>query len=412
MPRPQSRADENRLIFLVANTSWFLYRFNLDLAKALRREGWEVVLVAPRDEFSERLESAGFRLLHFPLSRRSLLPWTELSTLLHLRRLYLRERPRGVHHFTLKCILYGAIAAAFEGGPAMVHSVTGLGSLYASSAPWAKILRRALEQALRLATRGTDLIFLNRHDRDHFLAAGIVPGERAHLILGSGVDIRRFDLPAETRVDHREPVEPGSHGATCDNSCDLMPMVVLPARMLWSKGVGDFVAAATRLAAAGVKARWVLVGGTDSQNPDSIPETQLESWVRNNKVEWWGFTEDMIGVYRRAAIVCLPTSYREGVPTVLLEAAACRRPVVATDMPGCREVVVHGSGGLLVPPGDPEALAAALGELLADPERRRQMGEAARLEVARELSVDGVVAATLNLYRRVLEAPPRRRERI
>ncbi len=388
MPLPSPRAEENRKVLLVANTSWFLYRFELELATALQTRGWSVTLVAPRDAYSERLRSRGFRLLEFPLRRRSLLPWTELASLFHLVRIFRRERPRWVHGFTLKCVLYGSLAARLAGGIPTVGSITGLGSLYASRTLAARGLRRILEIALARGTRRSELIFLNPGDRDHFLDSGLVDHDRAHLILGSGVDTSRFDLPAETRES--EP----------------HPLVVLPARLLWSKGVADFVAAATRLRRAGIHARWALVGDRDPGNPDAVPQEWLEEGIRDSGVEWWGFTEDMIGVYRRAAIVCLPTTYREGVPTVLLEAAACRRPVVATEMPGCREAVEPGRTGFLVPPGNSAALAEALESLLTDPDLRRALGEAGRRKVEQELSVEEVVASTLDIYRRALDREP------
>lgn len=382
------RAGENRKVLLVANTSWFLYRFNLELATALKTKGWNVTLVAPPDAYTEHLRNGGFRHLEYPLRRRSLFPWTELVSLFHLVRIFRRERPRWVHCFTLKCVLYGSLAARLAGRIPFVGSITGLGSLYSSRALKARGLRRLLELALGRVTRGSELIFLNPGDRDHFLDAGLVPPDRAHLILGSGVDTSRFDLPAEP--EENEPP----------------PLVVLPARMLWSKGVAEFVAAAKRLRRAGIHARWALVGGRDPGNPDAVPRGWLEETIRATGVEWWGFTEDMIGVYRRAAIVCLPTTYREGVPTVLLEAAACRRPVVATEMPGCREAVEPGRTGFLVPPGNPKALAQALESLLTDPELRRALGEAGRRKVEQEFSVERVVASTLDVYRRALEPEP------
>ena len=175
-------------------------------------------------------------------------------------------------------------------------------------------------------------------------------------------------------------------------------MVVLAARLLWDKGVGEFVQAAQILQQRGLHARFVLVGDTYDGNPSTVPREQLQAWHRAGMVEWWGWRDDMAQVFAAAHIVCLP-SYREGLPKSLIEAAACARPVVTTDVPGCRDAIVPGETGLLVPVREAEALAAALEDLIVHPERRRKMGAAAR-KFARRFSVEQVVADTLAVYRR------------
>ena len=374
-------------ILLLANTDWFLYRFERELAHALRAAGAEVVLAAPRGPYSERLETEGFRVRAIPMERRRILPWRELATLRHLTRLYRLERPDLVHHFTLKGVLYGAWAARRAGVPAVVGSITGLGHLYSSEGRWVRLLRWGVEGAGRWLLRGTRTLFLNHDDHDQFLQRRVVAPREAHLVASSGVDIERFSPRADDGEDHGE-----DHG-------EDRPLVVLAARLLRSKGIGTFLAAAQIHRRSVPDTRWVLVGATDPDNPDSLDDRALDVECRETGVERWGFVDDMIGLHRRAAIVCLPTTYREGVPTVLLEAAACGRPVVASDMPGCREAVVHGETGLLVPPDDPAALARAVAELLADPERRQAMGRRARQRVVEEFSVERVVAETLAIYR-------------
>jgi glycosyltransferase involved in cell wall biosynthesis len=185
-----------------------------------------------------------------------------------------------------------------------------------------------------------------------------------------------------------------------------IPVVVLPARMLWDKGAGVLVEAA-RLLHAGTlpnerKLRVALVGVPDPGNPDSIGEDTLRGWKAEGAVEWWGWQEDMSTVYSRCHIVTLPTVYGEGVPTALLEAAACGKPLVATDAPGCRDVVHHESNGLLVPPNDPAALAAALRRLVDDPDLRGRMGVASRQLVLEKFTTEQVNAATLQVYRMIL----------
>lgn len=365
---------------LLANTPWFLYRFERELAHALRSAGAEVVLAAPPGEHIARLEEEGFTVRTVPMERRRLLPWRELDTLRRLVALYRDERPDLVHHFTLKAVLYGAWAARRTRIPVVVGSIAGLGYLYSHHGPRFRLLRRLVEGLGRRLLRHGHTLFLNPDDLHHFVERRVVTTARAHLVVGSGVDVERFSPGGEE---------------------DDPPLVVLAARMLRSKGIDTFLAAARhhRQSRPQSPARWVLAGTTDPDNPESFDDAELEAACRSVGVERWGFVDDMIGLHRRAAIVCLPTTYREGVPTVLLEAAACGRAVVASDMPGCREAVVDGKTGRLVPPRDAETLARAIGELLDDPAGRRAMGQKARRRVVEALSVEKVVADTLAIYR-------------
>lgn len=367
-------------ILLLANTDWFLYRFNGELIRTLRRAGAEVVLAGPPGDYSRRLESEAFPWRPWRVSRRRLLPWQELSSLWCLRRLLRREEPDLVHAFTLKTALYSAAICALPASPPLVCSITGLGFLYASEGFPARLLRRLMLRMGRRLFPPHQLIFLNRDDLSELRGAGLVGAGHGTVIGGSGVDVERF---AEQPWPAEGP-----------------PLVVLPARMLRSKGVEDFVEAAAALRQGGSAARFALVGDLDGDNPDGIPGPLLEDWCRRSGVEYWGFRDDMISVYRQASIVCLPSYYREGVPTVLLEAAACGRPLVTTDMPGCRDAVQDGIGGRLVPPRDREALAQALAALLASPQDLRRMGRSARQRVKDRFSVQRVVAATLEVYRR------------
>jgi glycosyltransferase involved in cell wall biosynthesis len=257
-----------------------------------------------------------------------------------------------------------------------------MGSMFLASGAAARFRASAVRQLLRAATsgRGHWFIFQNEADRAEFAARGIGHPDRTVLIPGSGVDLQRFQASAEP---------PG------------VPVVVLPARMLRDKGVAEFVDAARRLRRARVPARFALVGAQDPDNPSALSREELEAWVREGVVEWWGHRADMPEVYRGCHVVCLP-SYREGRPKALLEAAAAGRCVVTTDVPGCRDCVEHGTSGLLVPPRDAGALADALTMLLADPARRAAMGREARLRAERDFGVEAVVDATLALYRRCL----------
>jgi glycosyltransferase involved in cell wall biosynthesis len=362
-------------ILLMSNTDWYLYNFRLDLAEALRARGDEVTLASPGGEYVPQLQALGFRWLEISISRRGLNPLEELATIFHLWALYRREKPDIVNHYTIKCVLYGSLAARLAGVPRIINSIEGLGIVFSGRN---RFLQTVIQWMYRLFLVNTTVIFLNPDDFELFLHKGLVAPESAHLIPGSGVDVSRFS-------SFPEP--------------DFAPsVVVFPARLLWEKGVGDFVESARLLKQRGVAARFALIGEPDPHNPSSISRQDVEAWVAAGVVEAWGWRQDMPAVYAESHIVCLPSFYREGVPRSLTEAAASGRAIVTTDAPGCREVVRHGVNGLLVPPRDPVALADALQTLLENPQLRQEMGQRGREIVEREFSSEIVIEKTLKVY--------------
>jgi glycosyltransferase involved in cell wall biosynthesis len=230
--------------------------------------------------------------------------------------------------------------------------------------------------------RGTQVIFENDEDRRAFLQFGFIRPADGYLIPGVGVDTSRFVPIPESEV---------------------VPIVLLAARMLWDKGVGEFVEAARLLHAEGLKARFVLVGRTDAGNPASISDKQIETWHDEGVIEWWGWGEDMPVVLSMASVVCLPSYYREGLPTVLMEASACGRPAVTTDWPGCRDAIIDGVTGLLVKVRDVLSLADALRKLIIDPALRRKMGTAGRSVAEKQFSTEKITTQILAVYKKVLE---------
>ncbi len=366
-------------IILFANTDWYLYNFRLHLAHTLKAEGHDVVLISPPGEYGPRLKEAGFRWQPFTFSRRGVNPLIEAGTLLRLVNFYVNEKPDLVHHFTIKCVLYGSLAAHRVRVPYVINAITGLGYVFLARNTLASLLRGVVLRLYRQALEGSEVIFQNPDDRDLFEQLDLVKAGQSTLIRGSGIDTNYF---------HPFP-EQGS-----------LPLVALPGRLLWDKGVGEFVEAARRLKETGVRARFALVGNSDPANPASVPLDRLGIWQKEGVVEWWGWQEDMRSVYALAHIICLP-SYREGVPRALAEAAACGRPLVATDVPGCREVVSHNRNGLLVRSHDAEALAHALRMLIENPSLRRRMGDEGRRMAEAEFSDDRITAETLAVYRRL-----------
>ncbi len=372
------RAKKKKILYLVTE-DWYFCSHRLPLAVAAREAGYDVVVATRVQAHADEIRRTGARLIAIRMRRRRQGWWHELCSLLEIMRIYYRERPDIVHHVALKPVVFGSLATWLIAVPQVVNAVAGLGYVFTSRDRQARCLRPVLQQLLRrlLVGKGRHVIVQNPQDQQ--LLQTLAEDMRLHLIRGAGVDIEHFSPSARSGVGQ-------------------VALVVLPARMLWDKGVAEFVAAARLLQEKGIAVRMALVGGTDDGNPAAISQQQLTAWQQEGIVEYWGRREDMVAVYRQADIVCLP-SYREGLPKVLLEAAACACAMVATDVPGCREVVRQGETGLLVPARAPTELAEALTELLADPLRRQQMGAQARVLVCHEFSARRVNAETLLLYR-------------
>jgi glycosyltransferase involved in cell wall biosynthesis len=366
---------------LVANTDWYLYNFKLSLAQVLRDAGFEVVMVSPPGDYTARLTEKGFRHISWEVGRQTVAPWKEIASIAALRRIYSAEKPDLVQHFTIKPVLYGALAAKMSGVRHQLSSITGRGYAFLADEPKAKAIRPFVRQLYRLAfsTRGVRVIFENEEDRHFFVEGNFIKPDRTRLIEGVGVDTAIF-TPAP------EP--------------EGIPVVGYVGRMLWDKGVGELVEAA-RLVRSSLPLKLFLVGEPDEGNPTSIDLEVVKSWAAEGFVEWVGFEENVKSVYDQCHIVALP-SYGEGVPTVLLEAAACGRAIVASDIPGCRAVVEDGVNGLLVPVGDTQALAEALRKLISNNELRRQMGTAGRERALRLFTKERINQETLDLIREML----------
>jgi len=374
-------ADHPRLLYLITE-DWYFWSHRLDLARAAREAGYDVIVATRVTDHGERIRGEGFQLEPLEMVRRSRNPFREVIAVAELVRLYRRIKPDVVHHVAMKPILYGSLAAWFTRVPSVINAFAGLG--YAFMDERNELLRWCVKSALRIVIRlGHSVVLVqNREDQDRLVGEGVVPTFRARIIAGSGIDVAAYSM------------QPQPSG---------IPVVVLPARMLWDKGVGEFVEAARRLKQKGVHARFILVGRRDEHNPAAIPEIHLKEWVKAGVVEWWGHREDMPAVYAAAMLVVLP-SYREGLPKVLLEAAACGKAIVATDVPGCREIVRDRFNGLLVAPRDSTALAAAIEELLSDQALREVMGQRSRARVLAEWSSPRITEQVLGLYRDMVTA--------
>ena len=371
------------VILFVINDAPFFLSHRLPLAQAARDAGYDVHVAAPDCLEVKRILAEGLSYHSIPVSRWGTHVLQDANTIWSLFRLYKKLKPQIIHHVTIKPVLYGSLAARWAKVPSVVNAVPGLGHVFVAQGIKARILRELVKGAYRLFLRHRRLkvIFQNPDDMHLFVDSGIVAGGNALLIKGAGVD---------TDYYHSTPLP------------ETTPVVIMASRLLWNKGVGEFVAAANRLKAQGVVARFALVGEPEAGNPAAVPIEQLKAWVDEGRVEWWGRRIDMPVVFAQSNVVCLPSYYPEGVPKVLIEAASCGRAIVTTDTPGCREIVGNHENGLLVPPRDVEALAAALQCLIEDRAVCERMGRKGREIVIGAFSLEQVIGDTLQLYRTLL----------
>lgn len=370
--------SSRRTLLLFVTEDWYFVSHRLALAVAAQAAGYNVAVVTRVRDHDDVIRCAGLRLIPFENVRSSLNPFKEVLTLARLILLYRRERPDLVHHVAMKPVLYGSVAARFAGNPPTINALAGMGWLFTSGTGIARWLKPAVRRALAWVLR-TGVTLVQNPDDALLVSQLGVPESRIRRVAGSGVDLQQF-RPRESPSDNDGP-----------------PIVVLPARLLWDKGVGDFVEATRLLRAKGIAARFLLAGEPDPLNPASISAEQVARWRQEGVVEAPGWVTDMPALLASCDVVCLP-SYREGLPKSLIEAAAAGKPIVTTDVPGCREIVRHGDNGLLVPPRNPEALADALARLIESPGLRRQMGARGRIRAEQEFGLDRVIRQMLALY--------------
>ena len=380
-----------RRLMLVVTDDWYLWSHRIGLAEAARDAGYEVTVVTTVRDHGERIRALGLGLVHVDFARGRLSPGANLRTVRALRGIYRGRAPHLVHHVAIKPIVLGSVAAACARGrargatrgPAVVNALAGLGTALTSDHVKARLARPALRRALAWAMRRprSRTIVQNAGDAEFVESLG-VRRERISLLRGAGVDVRAF----------RPRPEPE----------DGPIRVTMVSRLLRDKGVREFFEAAALVREARRDIVFTLVGAPDDGNPTSVPREELRSWVAEGHVEWRGHREDVADVLAASHIAMLPTCYGEGAPKTLIEAAACGRAIVATDVPGCRTVVRHGANGLLVPARDARALAEAALALADDPARRAAMGAEGRRRAETEFSSDCIHAETLEIYERAL----------
>jgi glycosyltransferase involved in cell wall biosynthesis len=371
-----------RRVMFVVNTDWFFLSHRLPLAVAAARAGADVTVVTTDTGRSEEIRAHGLRFEDARMSRMGRNPVRELGTVVRLCRVMRRVRPDVVHLVATKALVYGGLAARAAGVSGVVSAVTGAG--YALGSDRNPALQRLVRALLRVVLRRSPVVvFQHEADRDLYVRNRLAPAGRTLLIRGVGVD-------PDIWTAKPEPSE---------------QVVMLAARLIAEKGVETFVDAARVLRHRFPDARFVIVGQLDPEVPTGIGQKQLDAWVAEGLVEWWGHRSDMHATLAACQVFVLPSYHNEGVPKVLVEAAATGRAVVASDIAGCRSVVRDGVTGLLVPVRDPTHLAEAIASLLGNPWRRRRLAAAARADVAVRFRESDLTRQTLDAYRSALVAP-------
>jgi glycosyltransferase involved in cell wall biosynthesis len=374
--------EKQKTLAMLVTEDWFFVSHFIKRAVAAKNAGWRVILLTRASGFEAQIQAAGIEVIAVPFDRKRLNPLAELAFSLRLSRIYREIKPDLVHHVALKPIIVGGIAARLAGVKAVLNAPVGMGFVFSSEKLLAKLLKPFVTTLLRLTLcpPNSRVVFENPDDLAAMLASRMIKPGSEILIRGAGVDMDEFSPVPEPAGTVR---------------------VILIARMIREKGIAVFVEAARILRG---QADFVLAGAPDPGNPNSVTEAELRAWETQGLVTWLGPRRDVADLLRGAHIACQPSTYREGLPKSALEAAACGRPLVTSDVPGCREAVIDGVTGFLVPPRDATALAAALKTLIDDPDLRARMGAAGRERTAREFADAVVCEKTLLVYDALMQS--------
>tara|TARA_Y100001960_G_scaffold332157_1_gene431666 strand:- start:9410 stop:10546 length:1137 start_codon:yes stop_codon:yes gene_type:complete len=374
---------KNKLFFIVSEDKSF-WSHRLSLALSAIDAGYDVTLVSNFNKLESKIKNRGVNVININFVRSSKHPFTDLKNIFKLIFILRKEKPDIIHNVALKTILIASIAGLFSKKMVIINAFTGLGYVFSSDQLHAKLIRFFIKPIFKLLFRRSNYwtIFQNPDDMNLFERLGLINLNQSTLIRGSGVETNKFIQ---------------------SDDLNKIPVVMLASRMLWDKGVGEFVEVAKRAYKNKINAEFMLVGGIDNDNPMSIPLSTLNQWVSNGDVQWEGHSDNMPDMLASASIVCLP-SYREGLPKVLLEAAAIGRPLIASDGPGCREIVRDKYNGLLVKMRDADSLYEAVLMLVNNRKMRETMGRNSRTLVETELSTTIINTQTIELYRRVVNA--------
>lgn len=372
----------DKKLFMVVNVDWFFLSHRKEIALAAQKAGWEVAIVTADTGRLKEIEALGLRTVDLPMSRSGMNILQELRTLHFLWELYRKERPDVVHHVGMKTILWGTLAARFARVRGVVNAISGLGGFFAEENKG--LLARLMPKVLRFAHHRKNLlcIFQNDDDKGLYIKHGIISAGQARFIKGSGVNLNDFRYTPEPEEGKLK--------------------VVLTARMIVEKGIFVLTEAAEKLRPKyGEAVEFQLIGGLDD-HPGAITEEQLQEVCDGQYIRWLGYRTDVKALLMQCHIVAFPSYYMEGLPKSLIEADAVGRPVITCNSVGCKEAVIDGYNGFLIPTRDVDALAEKLNRLLSDKMLRRQMGRNSREYAEKYFSIDSVVEKHLAIYKELI----------
>lgn len=372
----------NKKLLFVVNDPEFFLSHRSDLARAAKNDGAIVYVASPGGNSTTAINKEFFhRKLN--ISRKGLNILQEIFVLLNTIRIFISIKPDLVHLVAIKSVIFGGIAARVTKTHGVVNAITGLGYLFTANTFTTRWLARVVVLLLKVAMNhgNSTTIFQNKDDIEFFRMKNLLQNTAPRLIKGSGVNLGTY-----------HPVVANRNNNT----------VLMASRLLWCKGIKEYIDAA-RVFRNNPNYRFILAGDIDKGNPDAVPLTKLTSWVKEKIIEWDGYIDDMVGLFAQVDIVCLPTTYGEGVPKVLIEAAACGKPIITTNTPGCREIVQDGKNGILITPGSTDELIISIQKLGTNEQLRERMGMEGRRIVEKEYSIENVIRSTIDIYKEMVE---------
>jgi glycosyltransferase involved in cell wall biosynthesis len=377
-------------IIFFANTDWYLYNFRLALAKRMRELGNTVVMVSKYGPYTSKLIKEGFKWYSVELDRRSLNPFKEIKLLFQLIKIFRKEKAEFSHNFTIKCVIYGTIASKLTGIQGCINAITGLGYVFSNDGKLPKILKPIIQTALNLIAyfENSRIIVQNYEDSLIFESLSERNKNSVRLIKSSGVDVNRFSPTNRTKTDNDKKY------------CN----VLLATRLIWDKGIKEYIEAAKLCKNnKDIDINCFLAGSPDYGNPNSVTKEDIQLWSNLKYISYLGHVENIENVLAEMDIVVLPTTYGEGIPRILLEAAASGLPIIATNIPGCKDIVDHLKNGLLIEPHDYKDLAKKIIYLAKNSDERARMGLCGRQIVEKEFNENIIIRETLSVYSELLQ---------
>lgn len=369
-------------VLIISRCSWTLYNFRIGLMQELKNKGINVIGAgASGDGFEQKLRDAGFVFIDLPINKKSINPFSDIYLFFKLFVLFKNQKPDIVHLFTIKPVIYGSLAAKWAGVPKIIVTITGLGHAFLTGRTWLRVI---VEWLYKNALKHCQTVFFqNNNDRTLFIQNGLVSVEKTALVPGSGVNTTRFS--------------PRYSKYLKDNIYNKPLNFLMLCRLLREKGVYEYVESAKFIKEKHPNVTFTLLGGRDIRNPSVVPEKDIIKWEKSGIIQWLDEVVDVRDYIAQASVIVLP-SYREGTPRSLLEAAAMGKPLISTDVVGCREVVDDGINGFLVPVHDSQALAAAMEKFINEVELCQRMGLAGRKKICAEFDERIVIQKTLEVY--------------